>query len=131
LRGGNPFLRRNVPTIAASDSRNSNLARFQDSFANLNMSTQTVLGGTRWILTNPCDFRSQARSTLASFGINTQIKLNRTAFVYGIGEESTALKAAVTHQLGVADCSQESITKLWRKASASVEAVAQIARIHW
>jgi hypothetical protein len=115
-----PFLRSHVPTIAGFGLPYSNLARFQDSFASLNMSTQTVLWRDEMDIDQVrCDafvvrLNSHAREFLASI---RKSKLNRAAFVYGIGEERTAIKScryAINSVLP--DCSQESIAKAVEKS---------------
>lgn len=118
--GAFPFSRAHVPTIAGFGLPYRNLARFQDSFANLNMSTQTVLWRDEMdIEQHRCDafvvrLGSHAREFLASI---RRSKLNRTAFVYGIGEERTAIRScryAINSVLP--DCSPESISKAVEKS---------------
>jgi hypothetical protein len=115
-----PFLRSHVPTIAGFGLPYSNLARFQDSFASLNMSTQTVLWRDEMDIDQVrCDafvvrLGAHAREFLASI---RKSKLNRTAFVYGIGEERSAIKScryAINSVLP--DCSSESIAKAVEKS---------------
>jgi hypothetical protein len=110
-----PFCRAQLPTIAGFGLSDRALVRFQDSFANLNLNTQTMLWRDEMDIEQVrCDaFVVRLGSHASEFlGSIRRSKLNRSAFVFGIGEERRAVRNcryAINSVLP--DCSPESVSK--------------------